>query len=205
MKIENKIKKKFIYNNKRNFIKWLYFSFHKYFKKYSYKSYSFGGVDLLIQRFFRYKNKGVYIDIGCYHPLKGSNTYLLFKKGWSGINVDLDSHAINLFNIFRPNDHNLRADVSSKHGTADLFTHHEHSAVQTIDPENAKKNYKGISKNNIVETSTLNFIIQNSKFKNHKIDFLTIDIEGHEFEVLKEFDFKKYKSSIVVIEYNDPN
>ncbi len=204
MKIENKIKKKYIYSNKSNFIKWLYFNYHKYFKRYSYKSYSFGGVDLLIQRYFRNKKKGVYIDIGCYHPLKGSNTYLLHKKGWNGINIDLDSHAINLFNIFRKNDFNLRVAVSSKHGTADLYTHHVHSAVQTIDTENAKINYKGVSKSESIPTSTLNSIIENSKFKNHKIDFLTIDIEGHEFEALKTFDFKKYNPSIVVIEYNDP-
>ena len=127
MKLEDKIKNKFIYNKKNNFIKWIYFNYHRYFKNYSKKSYSFGGVDLLIQRFFRDKCKGIYIDIGCYHPLKGSNTYLLHRKGWKGINIDLDSHAISLFNLIRPNDNNLKIAISDKNGTAELYSHHHHS------------------------------------------------------------------------------
>ena len=50
----------------------------------------------------------------------------------------------------------------------------------------------------------MNSIIENSEFKNKKIDFITIDIEGHEYETLRTFDFKKYQPSIIVIEYNDP-
>ena len=57
--------------------------------KYKKKSYSFGGVDLLIDYIFKNKNKGFYIDIGCQHPISNNNTYLLFKKGWTGINIDL--------------------------------------------------------------------------------------------------------------------
>lgn len=205
MKLENKIKNKFIYSNRNNLIKWLYYNYHKYIIDYSKKSYSFGGVDLLINRFFRYKNQGVYIDIGCYHPIKGSNTYLLYKKGWNGINIDLDEHAINLFNKFRPSDHNINIAVSDKNGSAKLFSHHKHSAVQTIDPKNAKKNYKYNEKSKKIKTTTLNSIIERSKYKDMQIDFITIDIEGHEYNALKKFDFKKYNPSIVVIEYNDPS
>ena len=43
-----------------------------------------------IQNIFKDKKKGIYVDIGCCHPIKDNNTYLLNKKGWSGINIDLD-------------------------------------------------------------------------------------------------------------------
>lgn len=204
MKLENKIKEKFIFKNNRNLIKWIYYFYHRYVKKYSKKSFSFGGVDLLIDRFFRNKKTGIYIDVGCYHPIKGSNTYLLHRKGWNGINIDLDTHAINLFERFRPKDHNIKAAVSEKDGSAELFSHHTHSAVQTIDPLNAKKNYKNRVNSQTISTTTLNSIIENSEFKDKKIDFITIDIEGHEYETLRTFDFKKYQPSIIVIEYNDP-
>ena len=50
------------------------------------------GEDILINRFFRKKNDGFYVDIGCYHPIKGSLTYYLYKKGWRGFAVDIDKY-----------------------------------------------------------------------------------------------------------------
>ena len=60
-----------------------------YYEKYSKKSYSISNVDLIIDRLFSKIKKGVYIDVGCNHPIKYNNTYLLHKRGWSGINIDL--------------------------------------------------------------------------------------------------------------------
>ena len=66
-----------------------------YYEKYSKKSYSISNVDLIIDRIFRNIHKGVYMDVGCNHPIKYNNTYLLNKRGWSGINIDLDKTCIN--------------------------------------------------------------------------------------------------------------
>ena len=85
------------------------------------KSYSFGGCDLLIDYIFKSKNNGFYLDVGCQHPISNNNTYLLFKKGWNGINVDLDKKNIELFNFHRPKDKNICACVSSKEGYMDMF------------------------------------------------------------------------------------
>ena len=60
-------------------------------------SYSYGGVDLLILDIFKNQKKGYYLDIGCAHPIKNNNTYLLYKKGWNGVNIDLDKENIDLF------------------------------------------------------------------------------------------------------------
>ncbi len=77
-----------------------------YNRKIKYKkiSYSFNAVDLIIDYIFKNKKKGVYLDIGCQHPISNNNTYLLFKRGWHGINIDLDINNIKLFNLSRPND-----------------------------------------------------------------------------------------------------
>ena len=64
-------------------------------------------------------------------------------------------------------------------------------------------NQRGLKKIEI-DCDTLNSIIDNSKFKNMEIDFLSIDIEGHELNALRTFDFNKYKPKLVIIEYNDP-
>ena len=51
-----------------------------------------------------------------------------------------------------------------------------------------------------IKTSTLNKVIENSIYKDQKINFISIDVEGYELNVLKGFDFKKYKPDLVVLE-----
>ena len=84
--------------------------------KYQKKSYSFNGVDLNIDYIFKTKKNGFYLDIGAQHPISNNNTYLLFKKGWSGINIDINEFSIDLFNYLRPNDENIQIAISDKRG-----------------------------------------------------------------------------------------
>ena len=173
-----------------------------YYTKYVKNSYSISGVDLVIDRIFRNKKKGVYIDIGCNHPIKYNNTYLLYKRGWSGINVDLDAKSIQEFNKLRINDTNIQALISDKVELKNIYFYHERSAINTVSKELAnyrKKKYKLIKRVSV----TLNSVIQNSPYKNKKIDFLSIDVENHEFQVLKAFNFQKYKIDIIVCENTD--
>ena len=90
-----------------NFIKKLYY------EKYVKKSYSISNVDLIIDRMFSNLDNGIYIDVGCNHPIKFNNTYLLYKRGWKGINIDLDSKSIKEFKKFRPHDYNVQKIVSN--------------------------------------------------------------------------------------------
>ena len=203
MRLDKLIKNKFIYTKKSNLLRTLYFFFH-FIKIHYYKSYSQGGVDLLVNKFFKNQTNGVYLDIGAYHPIKWSNTYLLHKKGWNGINIDLDEHSIEMFKHFRTNDHNRQIAVSDCKGYVDLYRYHKRSAVQTVSSDSAKKMNNDILEKIKIKCDTLNSIIQNSPFKDKKIDFLSIDIEGHELAALKDFDFEKFGPKLVVIEYNDP-
>ena len=132
-----------------------------------------------------------------------NNTYLFYKKGWKGINVDLDKKNIDLFNFYRNKDLNINFAISSQEGERDLFFYHDKSAINTVEKSVAnyqKAQFKQIKK---IKTKTLNSIIENSEFKNQTIDFVSIDVEGHEIEVIKGFDLKKYKPKVVVIEHLD--
>ena len=80
-----------------------------------------------------------------------------------------------------------------------MYYHHERSAINTLD---VKRSSKSILKKNI-KTLTLNNIIENSKFKNRQIDYVSIDVEGYELNVLKGFDLNKYKPKALSIEYID--
>ena len=111
-----------------------------YYERYSKKSYSISNVDLVIDRLFRDIEKGVYIDVGCNHPIKYNNTYLLYKRGWTGINIDLDETSIKEFNIIRKKDHNVQKMVGSLDGEEkEIYYYHERSAINTLSKELAEK------------------------------------------------------------------
>ena len=82
----------------------------KYLLKKSYSQFE----EEFLKTYFKNKKDGFFIDIGCYHPFKGNNTYLLYKSGWSGINIDLNQLGIDLFNIARPRDKNICTAISNK-------------------------------------------------------------------------------------------
>ena len=171
-----------------------------YYKKYTKTSYSISGVDLIIDRLFSRVKRGIYIDLGCNHPIKHNNTYLLYKRGWEGINIDSDRNSIQEFNKLRKNDYNVNELVSSKKNKIKYYFYHERSALNTVDPFIVKK--RKAKPNKIInrETNTLNSIIENSPYKKSKINLLSVDIENHEYEALKNFNFNKYKIDCVVIE-----
>ena len=166
-------------------------------------SYSYGGIDSLINNIFKNNNKGFYVDVGCGHPVKNNNTYLLNKKGWHGINIDLDNDNINLFDIYRPSDQNISTAISDKIGEEDLFFYHSKSAINTINKKTADYQKAKVSTIKKIRTNTLNNVLNNSKYNNLEIDFLSIDIEGSEFLALKNFDFNKYNPKVIVVEHLD--
>ena len=166
-------------------------------------SYSYGGIDSLILNIFKNQKKGFYLDIGCGHPIKNNNTYLLNKKGWKGINIDLDEENIDLFNIYRKKDENINVAVSNDGGEVDLYFYHSKSAINTISKETANFQKAKVTSVKKIKSKTLNEILDNSKFKGIQIDFLSIDVEGSELLVLKNFDFKKYSPKVIVVEYLD--
>ena len=95
----------------------IYLYYNLYIRNFKYifkKSYSQFNDDIFIKKFFKNKTVGTYVDIGCHHPFKLNNTYLLYKKGWNGLNIDLMKINIDLFNIWRPGDKNICSAVSNK-------------------------------------------------------------------------------------------
>ena len=53
--------------------------------------------DLNILNFFKNKRDGFYVDVGCFHPKKHSNTYFLYKRGWRGVNIDMEEEKIDVW------------------------------------------------------------------------------------------------------------
>ena len=192
------MKKKYLLKSKLLFKIYLIYLATKYNYFLKKNSYSQFGEDLVISSFFG-QFIGTYVDIGCYHPIKYSNTALLHKKGWKGINIDLNETSTALFNACRKNDLNLTACLSDKEEEVEVFLDSEFSALNSIYPENKKifdfKNSKKIK----LKTKIFSQLIKDN------FDFLNIDCEGNDLKILKTIDFKLYTPQIINIEVSENN
>ena len=191
MKKKLLIKYKLLFNI---YLLYSYFKFNFFFKK----TYSQFGEDVIINKYFK-NFIGKYVDIGCYHPIKYSNTALLYKKGWSGINIDLNKTSIDLFNFTRLRDKNILACLSNREKIIDIYIHNEFSALNSINNDNIKK-FK-IKKYQKIKIKTKIF----SSIVKEKFDFLNIDCEGNDYNILKTINLKKFKPKIICIEVSKRN
>ena len=131
-----------------------------YYEKYSKKSYSLSNVDLVIERIFKKKKKGIFIDVGCNHPIKYNNTYLLYKKGWSGMNIDISELSILLFNFARKRDINIFSGISNKEEKLEMFYRKEINMLNTLDEKIAKIHFKNGYLSKSIRSNTLNFFLE---------------------------------------------
>ena len=186
-----------------NLLKYYYYMYYRpkiFFPKTSYSTF---GEDLFISKFFKNKKKGFYVDVGCYHPLDGNNTHLLYKKNWSGINIDVNELSIELFDLTRKHDDNINLAISDKKTKIKLYYRKKINMLNTINKKLAKIHFQNGFQQKIVNSDSLNSILSKSKFKNKKIDFLNIDIEGNELNALKTLNFKKYNPKLICIEIHN--
>ncbi len=154
------------------------------------------GEDIFVRRFFKKYKNGFYVDVGSYHPIKGSLTYDLYKKNWTGLNIDLSKVSIDLFKLSRPKDLNLRAAITDYDGKIDYY---ENSPINQQNSLNEKPHAKKIQ----IDCYKLNTILDKNEIK--KIDYLNIDAEGNDYKVISSFNFKKFEPILISIEFNDYN
>tara|TARA_Y100000768_G_C23981399_1_gene686009 strand:- start:2368 stop:3030 length:663 start_codon:yes stop_codon:yes gene_type:complete len=158
------------------------------FLKRNTKSFSQFGEDLFIADFFASQKEGRYVDLGAFHPMRLSNTYLLYKKGWSGTNVDLNPITIDLFNLARKNDENVCCLMSNKDNIMKNVYFEDWSAANSLTSNENLKEKKQM------KTRTFKSLIDKN------FDFLNIDLEGHDYEILQTIDFKKFNPKLICIE-----
>lgn len=161
------------------------------------------GEDLVISDYFKNKKDGLFIDIGCYHPIHRNNTFLLYKKGWKGVNIDIHNFSIQLFEFLRPKDLNYNFAVSNKNEKIKMFYQKELSQLSTIDNDQALKAFQGKIKEKIIQAYTLDEVIKFSNLENKKIDLLDIDVEGADLKVLQGFSIKKFNPELICVEIHD--
>jgi len=195
-------------NNK--YLKNIYFFYNIYIRNRKYlKNGSQLGEEKIILDLFDNNFKGKFVDLGCFHPTRHNNTFELYKKGWRGINVDLNPFTIELFNFFRPKDININTAISNKNEEVELYYINEFNTQNTLDKNHLEflKSHHNVSQKQIIKkkiyTEKLENILKKYNFK--QIDFFNIDIEGHELKILENFDFENTYVKTICVEMIDHN
>lgn len=170
---------------------------------FSNLSYSQEGEDRILARYFGEKQEGFYVDIGAHHPHRFSNTYLFYRQGWKGLNIDAMPGSMKEFEKLRPADINIEAAVSAQKQTLVYHIFNE-PALNTFSKEEVQKkdglrNYKVIDKIEI-ETFPLSFVLEKYLPQGQPIDFMSIDVEGLDFDVLISNDWDRFKPEMILVE-----
>lgn len=175
----------------------------KPWSKFGRLSFSQEGEDLILARLFGNRTAGFYVDVGAHHPWRFSNTFLFYKRGWQGINIDPRPGSKQLFDHARPRDISLELAISSSETDLEYF---EFNAPElngfTKDAPVALKypDKYFVTGSRIVHALPLHMILKQHLPPSQSIDFLTVDVEGHDLAVLESNDWEQFRPSVVVAE-----
>ena len=166
------------------------------------RSYGQNGEDLIIDRLMAGRKSGFYVDVGSHHPIRFSNTYKFYKRGWRGLNIDAMPGSAKHFQLFRGRDISIECGVAEVNGVMTYYMFNE-PALNTFSFEEAGlKNqppYKIIGTKE-VRVERLDFLLQKYLPKEQDIDFLSLDVEGMDYEVLRSNDWSKYRPELILAE-----
>jgi FkbM family methyltransferase len=173
----------------------------------SWVSYAQNAEDVRLARTFAGRNTGFYIDVGANSPDDLSITKHFYELGWSGINVEPNPSPYAQLTRGRPRDVNLNVGCSNRPSTLTLYAGKGiATGMSTFTVEEvANHEKKGFE----FQPVTVNVVTLASICEQHvtgqSIDFLSIDVEGHEREVLEGADFTRFRPRVIVIEATLPN
>lgn len=170
---------------------------------YADKSYSQEGEDMILRELFRGQPSGFYVDVGAHHPKRFSNTYYFYLRGWRGINIDAMPGCMRAFRRVRPRDINLEAGVARERGELRYFVFSD-PALSTFDEQLAKERVAAgrysILYTRLVQTYPLSEILQAHLPPGQRIDFMSIDVEGFDLQVLLSSDWERFRPRYVLVE-----
>lgn len=160
--------------------------------------------DAILSRIFNGKKKGFYVDVGAYNPTEFSNTYIFNRfHGWTGINIDASSDAIEKFNKTRPEDINLNIAVGKEEKIQELTVYSEPARNTFSDKNRERQSDKGdttVVGTQSVKVVPLGKILDDHLPDNTPIDILDIDIEGYDLQALETNNWSKYRPRVILIE-----
>ena len=148
---------------------------------------------------------GCIVDIGAFRPITFSNSYLFYKKGWHGINIDPPPGSKRIFDKVRPRDTNLELAISPVDGASTFFLFGTPSVWNTLDAEAAAYAAKqtGITPREVPVTLSRLDTVLDLYLQGHPFEILSIDAEGLDIEIINANDFSRHRPRVVLVEVMD--
>jgi FkbM family methyltransferase len=169
--------------------------------------FSQSGEDAILKGFFGNKlgnkKKGFFVDIGAFHPTHGNNTFFFYINGWNGINVDAAPGSMIPFNKERKRDINIEVGVSKTEGEKTFFYLGKDSSMNSFSEQFIKEDRKLESKIQSeikIQTLRLDTLLDKYLPQNQEIDFMSVDVEGMDLEILESNNWAKYTPKVIVVE-----
>lgn len=167
------------------------------------RSYSQEGEDMILRRLFERRTDGFYVDIGAHHPMRFSNTYCFYRRGWRGINVDARPGSKREFDRVRPRDINVECGVGREAGVAAYYEFNEPAlngfSAALSGERDGLRNYRIVATHQ-VRVLTLREVLEAHLPGGQAIDFLSVDVEGLDLDVVLSNDWQKYRPAYVLAE-----
>jgi len=165
------------------------------------KRYSYANEEVIVRDFFQDRRDGFFVDVGCAWPIKNSNTYYLEKNlGWSGIGVDGLARYAEGWSKHRPRSRFFNFLVTERSDAEETFYRAVLWGLSTAERDVAERlkiagelKVPGIRLDDLLERSGVT-----------EVDFLSIDVEGHQQAVLAGFDVQRWRPELVCVEDDGP-
>lgn len=168
---------------------------------------AFSNQDLIAFLYFSGKSAGFYVDIGAFDGVQISNTYALEKIGWDGVCIEPIPEIFSLLETNR-NSHMYNVAISSEAKHEVNFSKVPRSlGLSGLEHQMPERIRKGLENQELkIENITVNTMTFDDVMKHHSeikyVDFLSIDVEGGEIDVLDSIDFERYRFGLITIENN---
>jgi FkbM family methyltransferase len=166
--------------------------------------YAQNGEDVRLARVFPDIGTGCYVDLGAGDPVIDSVTLHFYEQGWSGINIEPDSAYFRALKVARPRDITIEAACGSWHGLGML---HAFDAPGLSSLSHDVLQWHETHGRDLVSSMPVMVLPLEEIFQTYvtaQVDFLKIDVEGFELEVLESFDLARWAPRVVVVEATFP-
>jgi FkbM family methyltransferase len=169
-----------------------------------YLYFSQFGEDLIINNYFGGKPNGFFVDIGAHHPFHYSNSFALYLRGWTGINVEPDPRPIALFKQIRERDTTLNIGIAKGRGKLPYYQF-KSGEINTFNREQAERLDRDLRfDTRIIATTDVATLPLREVLKKYAadqpIDFLSVDTESLDLEVIESSDWEKFRPRLVLVE-----
>jgi FkbM family methyltransferase len=152
----------------------------------------------LVWEFFGRKHDGFFVEVGANDPHSGSQTWLLEQNGWQGVLVEPQAALCEKLRSERKNSKIFQVACSRPEREGEALLHvAAETGVSTLEKQMDSHGAQFVGTER-VKIITLDKVL--SEAGATRIDFLSLDVEGHEIEVMRGFDFKKYRPALILIE-----